>query len=211
MKKFLVLGVLFILPIVAYVFFASGVNNFSRLPVLTEEIKEVNTFKSLSGEDITLKNKITVLGFLGSNPLQKKGNAFNLNQKIYKRFYQFDDFQFVMVLPLGQEENAKALKKELDFLTDTKNWKFIFGSEEQVNALFNSLNTGLVLDNEMSLPEVFIIDKERNLRGRNGDELLYGFDTTRVSELHNKMVDDVKVLLSEYRLALKKNNKYREK
>ncbi|NAS32098.1 hypothetical protein GTQ40_14015 [Flavobacteriaceae bacterium R38] len=211
MKKALVLGVLFILPIVAYLFFASGVNNFAKLPTLTVGVDDVNEFKSLSGEKITLQNKITILGFLGDNVEVKKGSAFNLNQKIYKRFYEFNDFQFVMILPEHQEDKVHELKRELNTLADTKNWKFLFGKEEQITTLFNSLKSNLALDDHLSLPEVFIIDKERNLRGRKGDELLYGFDTTRVSELNNKMEDDVKIILAEYRLALKKNNAYREK
>jgi hypothetical protein len=60
---------------------------------------------------------------------------------------------------------------------------------------------------------VFIVDKDQNLRGRNNDEdegTKYGFDTTSVAELNNKMEDDVKIILAEYRLALKKNNANRE-
>jgi hypothetical protein len=56
---------------------------------------------------------------------------------------------------------------------------------------------------------VFIVDKDQNLRGRTDDEdkgILYGYDSRSVSELNNKMNDDVKVILAEYRLALKKNN-----
>lgn len=57
-------------------------------------------------------------------------------------------------------------------------------------------------------PYVFIIDKNLNLRGRDDDEdhgELYAYDSRSVAELNNKMDDDVKVILAEYRLALKKN------
>lgn len=56
---------------------------------------------------------------------------------------------------------------------------------------------------------MFIVDKKLNLRGRDDDEdhgKLYGYDSRDVAELSNKMNDDVKVILAEYRLALKKNN-----
>lgn len=214
MKKFLVLGALFILPIVAYLFFASGVNNFARLPVLTYNVQDLNAFSSLSGDTVTLKNKITILGFPGTSPTEKKGNAFNLNQKIYKRFYEFNDFQIVMILPEGTRDEAIALKKELNNLSDAGNWKFVFAHEDQIIKVFNSLNTKLTLAPDLSTPYVFIIDKDQNLRGRNDDEdvgSLYGFDATSVAELNNKMLDDVKVILAEYRLALKKNNAYRTK
>ena len=42
MKKAFVLIILFVFPIVAYLFFASGVHNFGKLPVLTENVKDVS-------------------------------------------------------------------------------------------------------------------------------------------------------------------------
>jgi|SRR5690606_25156593 len=208
MKKFLVLGILFILPIAIYLFFASGVNHFARLPILTESVNDVEGLQSLSGENITFEDKITVLGFLGNNLEEKKINAFNLNQKIYKRFNGFEDFQFVMVMPLGLEEEVKELKKELSPLADVVNWKFIFTSKYNTERIFNSLKLPLSLDENMSTPYVFIIDKEKKLRGRDDNDKegsLYGYDATSVAELNNKMIDDLKVVLAEYRLALKKN------
>lgn len=213
MKKFLVLGALFVLPIVAYLFFASGVHHFARLPVLTSEVQETGAFVSLSGDEVILDNKITVLGFLGTSADRKKENLFNLNQKIYKRFYEFNDFQMVMVMPEGTQEKAGELIKELGNLSDTRNWKFIFGDEEEIRTLFNSFHTPLSLASDLSTPYVFIIDKDRNLRGRDDKDeegSLYGFDATSVAEINNKMLDDIKVILAEYRLALKKNNAYRK-
>ena len=61
---------------------------------------------------------------------------------------------------------------------------------------------------------MFIIDKESKLRGRDDDEdqkIKYGFNTISVADLNNKMEDDVKIILAEYRLALKKNNANRSK
>ena len=43
--------------------------------------------------------------------------------------------------------------------------------------------------------------------GRDDDEgLKYAYDMRSVAELNNKMEDDMKIILAEYRLALKKNN-----
>ena len=42
------------------------------------------------------------------------------------------------------------------------------------------------------------------------DEILYGFDSSTIAEINNKMSDDVKVLLAEYRRALKKYKSERE-
>lgn len=205
MKKTFVLVVLFVLPIVAYLFFASGINNFGRLTILTEEINDITSIDNSKA----LQDKITILGFLGKNVNHNKGNAFNLNQKIYKRFYEFLDFQFVMVVPMGAEGQIDELKKELGGLTDIKKWKFVFAQENQIHELFESLRTNLSLDENLATSYVFIIDKDKNLRGRSNDddgETKYGFNTTSVADLNNKMVDDVKIILAEYRLALKKNN-----
>ncbi len=205
MKKTFVLVILFILPIVAYLFFASGINNFGKLPILTKDITDI----SLIDTTVALKNKITILGFLGNDIEHQKGNAFNLNQKIYKRFYEFNDFQFVMLVPKGNKNKVFALKDELGNFTDLKKWKFVFAEEERINNFFNELKTDLSLDKNLATPYVFIIDKDRNLRGRDndgGEGTKFGFNTTSVADLNNKMVDDVKIILAEYRLALKKNN-----
>ena len=81
MKKNIVLFVLFILPIVAYLFFASGINGFTKLPILTPKISDLGDWKSLDNQKISLNDKITILGFSGSNLLKNRGNFFNLNQK----------------------------------------------------------------------------------------------------------------------------------
>lgn len=204
MKKTFVLVVLFVLPIVAYLFFASGVTNFGKLSQLTKNVEELHF-----SDQTQFKDKITVLGFLGSDVEGRKGNAFNLNQKIYKRFYEFTDFQFVMVVADDTNDDVDALKKELATLADNDKWKFVYASDEEIKNLFNSLKTDIELDAKNSTPYVFIIDKDLTLRGRSDDEddgTKYGFNSTLVSDLNNKMVDDVKIILAEYRLALKKNN-----
>lgn len=210
MKKTFVLSVLFVLPIVAYLFFASGVYNFGKLPTLTENVADVSVIDG----NVSLKDKITILGFLGSDVENKKAVAFNLNQKIYKRFYEFNDFQFVMLVPKGNEKKIIELESELGKLADVKKWNFVYADEVHIKKIFSSLKTNLTLDENFATPYVFIIDKDRNLRGRNDDEdegTKYGFNSVSVAELNNKMEDDVKIILAEYRLALKKNNSNREK
>ena len=211
-KKYFVLFILFVFPIVIYLFFASGKNNFALLPVLTTGVDEVGQWETLSGEPVQLQDCITVLGFWGADLSDKKGDALNLNQKIYKRFYQFKDFQFVMVLQQGQQDQVELLKQELKsgVGTDLIKWRFVFGGDDQIASLFKSLKTSLQLTAKNSLPYVFIIDKERNLRGRDDDEdegTLFGFNAQSVAEINNKMVDDIKVILAEYRRAWKKYNK----
>ena len=57
---------------------------------------------------------------------------------------------------------------------------------------------------------VYIIDRDGNLRGRDDDDFV-GYDARSAAEINNTMVDDVKVILAEYRLALKKYNQTRKR
>lgn len=211
-KKYFVLSILFIFPIVIYLFFASGKNNFALLPVLTEGVDEIKNWDTLTGDPVQFEEQISIVGFWGKDLLEKKGDALNLNQKIYKRFYEFNDFQFVMVLQNGQQDQVNLLKEELQegVGTDLINWRFIFGRAQEIQELFESFRTNMDLSSGKSSPYVFIIDKEVNLRGRDDDEdvgTLFGFNSQSVAEINNKMVDDVKVILAEYRRAWKKYNK----
>jgi hypothetical protein len=206
-KKSFVLGVLFFFPLVAYIFFASGVNRFGILPTLTNAVLELPKNK----DQLVLKNHITVMGFLGGNLENRQVNMFNLNQKIYKRFSDFNDFQFVMMVPLGTEDQVNDVMKELQTIGEVGGWRFIYSDPKEIAEYFSSLKTPLVLDSDNGLDAVFIIDKDLNLRGRdgkNGEEVIYGYNATSVSELTNTMIDDVKIILAEYRMALKKNNVY---
>ncbi|SKB46765.1 hypothetical protein SAMN05660776_1210 [Salegentibacter holothuriorum] len=208
MKKFFVLLVLFALPIIAYMFFASGQNNFAKLPVLTEGVNDVSEFEDFEGKSISLEDKISIVAFFGENLDDLKGNTFNLDQKILEKYYEFDDFQFLVVLPEDTRQQAENFKNEFSGISETEKWKFVFGPPEAIAATFKSFNTPHKLQGTYT-PYVFIIDKDLNLRGRDDDEdfeKVYGYDSRSVAELSDKMNDDVKVILAEYRLALKKNN-----
>ena len=208
MKKYIVLTILFVLPLVVYLFFASGINHFAKLPVLTNDVYNISKISNT-----TFINKITILGFFGKNIKDKHGDALNLNQKIYKRFYKFNDFQFVMIQPDGTEELTNQLKNELKKGTNTDlvNWNFVTISDQNILDVFQSLKTDFNLDLNLGTPYVFIIDRDGKLRGRDDNEdTKYGYDSRSVADINNNMVDDVKVILAEYRMALKKNNIYKD-
>lgn len=207
MKKYIVLAILFVFPLVVYLFFASGVNHFAKLPMLTQDIEEVTNYSKYQ-----FKDRISILAFLGNNLENKKTLALNLNQMIYKRFYQFTDFQFLIALPVGIEAAAEQLKAEIAGVTgtDMSRWNILFLNDDQLQSLFGSLHLPLKLDQNHSSPYVFIIDRDGNLRGRDDDDFV-GYDARSAAEINNTMVDDVKVILAEYRLALKKYNQTRKR
>jgi hypothetical protein len=207
MKKNIVLFVLFILPIVAYLFFASGVNGYTKLPTITPKTADFGEWKSLSGERVSLNNKVTVLGFGGSELLKNRGNIFNLNQKVYQRYKGFKDLQFVYICPLGTEQDAEKILKAIGAFTDVSQWKFVFASPIEISNYYNQLHLVGKLDENLGTSNVYILDKQRNLRGRKENkEYKEGYDTFHPAELSNEMLDDFKVILYEYRAALKKNN-----
>ena len=210
LKKYLILGFLFFFPIFVYVFLSTGINNFAKLPVLTQTVMDIENIEGNSA-NVSFKNKISVVAFWGGDVNNKKSEALNLNQKIYKRFYEFQDFQFVLLHDKRDNEAIEDLKSDLvsGVGTDMKNWNFIPTTQSNIKMIFDSFKTNIELDESFSTPYVFIVDRDLNLRGRDDDEdigMLFGFNSQSVAEINNKMVDDVKIILAEYRLALKKND-----
>lgn len=211
-KKKIVLGVLFLLPIAIYMFFATGVNNFGKLPVLSQDVVSVLNFKDLNGAPVTLDNKITILGFFGDTPLQTKAYTYNLAHKIYKKNHEYKEFQFLILLPQSARNGAKILTNKISEIAPTTAWKYAFGTPQAIQEAFASLNSGYSLDSSLASSFVFIIDKDAHLRGRNDDQdmpdgLVYGYNSADIGDINNRMSDDVKVVLAEYRKETKENSR----
>lgn len=214
MKKKLVLIILFVLPVVIYLFFASGIYNFANLPLRSSNVEDVTTiatqeFKVVqtADTDLTFKDHITLVGYLGDALLDNPGYTANLNLMIFKYFERYDDFQLVLFVNKGSESVIENLKVELARIFDVSKMRFIVTSKEQANAHFESLQTGLSLMSDGGHPDVFVVDKELSLRSGHDEKKAntYGYDFTQAVEM-GYLKDDVKILLAEYRLALKKNN-----
>ena len=58
LKKYLILGFLFFFPIFVYVFLSTGINNFAKLPVLTETVMDI---ENIEGNMLTFLLKIKFL------------------------------------------------------------------------------------------------------------------------------------------------------
>jgi len=213
MKKKIVLIVLLILPLSAYIYFSLAKHNSLFLPVVTKNVAELPAGTTLDKEPVAMKDKITILGFIGNDMLRKKETIFNINEKINAKYKDFTDFQIVMVLPEGEEEEVKKITAEIKIMADISNWRFLFTKPENITPFYNTLKVKEPLDADLGTFNLFIIDKKLSLRGRTGenpetgkDEYKDSYNSLIVSELHNEMTDDIKILLREYRLALKKNH-----
>jgi hypothetical protein len=199
-----------VLPLVAYLFFSSGINTFGKLPILKENLQVLRNFET---DEITFDDKITILTFFGKDFNIKKVFAFNMKEKIYDRYHKFDNFQVVSVTEKNSEENIQTFVTEINNNSDASEWMFLELEDDDIVKLFNSLESDLTLDDKLSSSYAFIIDKQMNLRGRSDDEdegTKYAYDLSNLKEVSDKMNDDVKIILAEYRFALKKNNAQRE-
>ena len=196
-------------------FFAAADHNFKMLPVLSGPVSSFSAdCADQRGETVNFQNNITVLGFLGSNVKDRFGHVFNLAHKIYSPYSEFYDLQFVMVIPKGSEGEIPELLEQLKSVKETTKWQFLSADPEQRKRVYSDLGSPFDLDNYLGSDYMYILDKDAMLRGRNAEDdepMLHGYNATDVAELDDKMNDDIKVLLAEYRRALKKNDKYKRK
>jgi len=210
-KKPLVLCILFFLPVLFLLFLYPSKHNYNALDIVKTNIPELHNFKTSEGGSITLENQLTVLGFLGEDPMQDATPALNLKELVYDKFRGFKRFQIVVLLPESAKSQAQALKKELNAFEPLKYWTFAFGSPEALQNAYTNLKISAVLRLDLGSDYVFIIDKERHQRGRLDDRTktqkekdapiqgLYSYNVLEVSELKNKMSDDMRILFTEYR------------
>jgi len=215
MKKNLVLGSLFILPVVIYLFFASGIYNFAKLPVYGTQVQDIKHLASnevkqvdTAEDSLKLQDHVTILGYLGDQLKTNVGYTANLNLTIYKYFQGYEEFQIVFFISPGSELFVERLKAELARVTDVKKFRFISATPDQTAQHFKSLNVPVPLVANGS-PFIFVIDKTLHIRSRDNDDgkklNAFGYDITQAVET-GYLKDDIKIVLAEYRSALKKNN-----
>ncbi|AMA50190.1 MULTISPECIES: hypothetical protein [Flavobacterium] len=212
MKKKIILIILLVLPIIIYLIFASATHNQLFLPTISKNNLDLPNWKSLEKKNVTLKGKITVIGFLGSDIKSVQGNIFNFNQKIYDKYVGFKDFQVVFLAVDGSQNQVKELFDKLKGFTENMSgYHIVFASKSEIQTYYDSFKLRGKLNNDCATSEVFILDKDINHRGRIGknkegiEEYRESYNTTSAADLHNEMMDDIKILLREYRLALKRN------
>ncbi|NVJ88021.1 MAG: hypothetical protein HWD82_01070 [Flavobacteriaceae bacterium] len=207
-KKRVVLFLLFIFPLICFLILSTGENNFKKLPILTEGV--YNLEETLNKP--VFNNKVSIICFLGEDVEALKTGIFNLNEKIYKKFLDYNDFQVIGIYPNKNQSNIDELKETVSKYTQNmQKWKFLALDDNTINAFYKSLCVKDSLTN-LGIAKAFILDKNLNLRGRINDEdfadgRLEGYNLNSVSELKSKMKDDINVLFYEYYAAFKNRNK----
>nr|WP_321230647.1 hypothetical protein [uncultured Psychroserpens sp.] len=210
-KRNLVLGILFLLPVAFLLMLYPSTHNYNPLDVVDESVSDFELFTSNSETEILFKDHITIVGFLGNEPEKQSIAASNLKELVYDKFKGFKKFQIVIVLPKGSEAKAEQLQKEINNYDDMRFWHYVFGQPNDIKKVFNSLKTEESLDANLFSDHVFIVDKDVKQRGRLDDRTdkekekkasaypLYSYDCIEVAEIKNKMSDDLRILLTEYR------------
>lgn len=210
-KRYIVLGILFFLPVTFLLFLYPATHNYNPLDIVNNPVVDLKHFKSASNEQILLKDHITILGFFGENPMDYVIAASNLKELVYDKFKGFKKFQIVIVLPEGTQNSAEQLQKEINTYEDMRFWHFVYGEPQAIHLLYNSLKFDSELNKTLATNSVFIIDKDLNQRGRIDDrtdneiskhEPVYGissYDCIEVAEIKNKMSEDMRILFTEYR------------
>ena len=110
-KKKLILGILFILPVIFLLFLYPSTNNYNALDIVKSDVLEISDFSFNDKDKTTLEGRLTVLGFLGNNPNDYALAALNLKEIIYDKFKGFKKFQVLILASKGSQDKVKLLEK----------------------------------------------------------------------------------------------------
>lgn len=216
-KKGIILGVLFFLPVIFLLFLYPSTHNYNTLDVVNDNVLELSSFQTEDFKDVVLEGNLTIVSFLGRNPMEKMTAVLNLKELVYDKFKGFKKFQMVSLFPYGAENQVAEMKKELMKYDVLDYWKFVYADDKAISNMHHSLLSKYDLDYNLSTEEVYIVDKVRAQRGRLDDrsdsELeqekpVYGlpsYNCIEVAELKNKMSEDLRILFTEYRQKRKGN------
>jgi hypothetical protein len=200
--------------VIFLLFLYPATHHYNTLDVVKKNIHELDLN---SNPEAQLKDHITILNFVGADPLSKSTAALNLKELIYDKFLGFKGFQIVTLAPTGSEQGLKELRKQLLDYDALKYWRFTTASPEAIAKVYASLKSDSSLDSNFATNHVFIIDKDLVQRGRLDDRTeaqrakqshinqLYSYNCIKVAEIKNKMSEDLRILFTEYRQKRKGN------
>ena len=216
-RKWLILGILFLLPVIFLLFLYPSTHNYNTLDIVNENIVEIDSLNFLDNNQTTLENNITILNFLGDNPIDNITSALNLKELVYDKFKGFKKFQIVSISSGDSSNFLYEVKKELLKSDELNYWYFATVDNVSLQKIYFSLRAESKLDSFNYTSQVFIIDKQKNQRGRIDDRDedqviknldltgLYSYNSIKVSEIKSKMNDDIRILFTEYRQKRKGN------
>jgi protein SCO1/2 len=225
-KKVLLIVIILFLPSAIYLYLIQGEHNFAHLPMLTvtDELGEISyrtvepyEFLDQNGEPFTQKKvdgKIHVVDFFFTRcPSICQIMTENM-KNLHRKFNMYEDFALISHTVDPQYDTTFVLKnyareRSIDF----ENWHFVTGNKDSIyNTAFEYLSSAM---EDSAAPGGFLhteyfvlLDKEGRIRSREDDNgnIIGVYDGTSKVQVNN-LIDDIKVLMAEYQLELKKNNK----
>lgn len=225
LRKYLVLFILLLLPSLLYLYLIQGKHNFAHLPFvtylddngdLTNRRAPEFTFLNQNADSFSsdsLKGKIYVVDFFFTScPSICPIMTANMT-KLHERFSHYDGFELVSITVDPRRDTPKLLKEyAVNRKIDSPKWHFLTGDKDSLySAAYKFLSSAM---EDESAPGGFLhteyfvlVDKEGNLRSRDDEQgnVIGVYDGTNSAHV-NDLIDDIKVLIAEYNLALKKNN-----
>ena len=225
-KKYLILFAILLLPTIVYLFFVKGEHNFAHLPFITytdengEVInREAPEFSFINQDSIRINNgdlegKIYLVDFFFTScPSICPIMTANL-MKIQDRFSHYDEFMIVSHTVDPERDTPRVLKEYAEQRKiDTNKWHFLTGEKDSLYAvaydyLSSAMEDSMAPGGFLHTEYFILVDKEGKLRSREDDNgnIIGVYDGTDAHQIRD-LIDDIKVLIAEYNLELKKNNK----
>jgi len=181
-RKWIILGILFLLPVIFLLFLYPSTHNYNTLDIVNEDIKELEILNFIDQNETTLEENITILNFLGNKPLENITGAMNLKELVYDKFKGFKKFQIVTIGSADSENSLKNVKKELIKSDELKYWFFATASDEKIKEMIN-VNKPVIFD--------CLVDKEENCfpmipSGKPHNQMLLGPNDQKENKITGK-------------------------
>ena len=152
-KRNLILGILFFLPVFFVLILSLSKDNYNTLDIVKEGVVELPR----NDADLTLKDHITVLAFLGNKPMDNVIAASNLKELIYDKFKGFKKFQIVVLVNETAKEDAERLFREIATYEDLRFWHFVYANEYELLSTFKGLKSDIELDEKSNTYAIYLL------------------------------------------------------
>ncbi|MCF8256104.1 MAG: SCO family protein [Flavobacteriales bacterium] len=226
-RKYLVLFALLLLPSLLYLYLIQGKHNFAHLPFVTYMDEQgdlqvrkapVFAFPDQNGDtlrSLDMRGRIYLVDFFFTScPSICPIMTANMT-KVHERFQHYDDFQIISITVDPKRDTPEMLKEYVvSRKIDSPKWHFLTGDKDSLYAVAYKFLSSAMEDNAapggfLHTEYFVLIDKEGNMRSREDDNgnIIGVYDGTNSAHI-NDLIDDIKILIAEYNLELKKNNRH---
>lgn len=208
-----------VLPTAIYIFLISGKHNFVHLPIVGPQTD--STYHSISDFSLinqyadTVSNQdyegyVYVANFIFTTcPTICPIMTHNM-RRVQQKFENYSDFKMLSHSVAPEYDSPEVLLNYAQLMeADLNNWNFVTGEKEAIYKIANDYFVNVKEDDlapgGFLHSEYFVlVDKEGRVRAREDDNgnNIGVYDGTSDYEV-GLLIEDIKVLLAEYKLAIK--------